>query len=228
MNCGKVQKLLVEYAESTLTGRRKAKVELHLSTCEICRDELSQLEELREDIRSLGEPDREPDWGSFNRKLSQRLERETTAPARYPLWIPRLAVAAATAAILIILSFVALSRLRELPPAVSQLAAVPTRSGRPQSALADGARSAQMNIQPTEKSDFSYLVTDGGVATPANLSSEEIDEAADRVSALVGEDWGWASDEVALDDIYEQNMYDVVKGLTPEEFTEIYRDMESI
>lgn len=228
MNCANVQKLLIEYAESAVSGCRRAKIELHLSQCEACRAELSRLQELREDIRSLEERDREPDWESFNRKLSQRLERELTAPARHSSWIPRLAIAAATASILIVLSLFALSRLREWPAVAPELAAVQAKMSGPRTVPAEVTTPVQTDIRPSDESDFSSLFTDKDMAALAGLSSEEIDEAADGVSTLVGEDWDWASDEVALDDVYEQNMYDVLDGLTPDEFSEIYSDMESI
>ena len=230
MNCTNVQKLLLEYAECTVTGRRRSQIELHLFQCEACRAELSRLQELREDISSLEEPGRKPQfWEDFNKKLSQRLERETTVPARYSSWIPRLAIAAATATILIVLTLLALSRLQEWPPVAPELAAVPAQTGGSRTAPADSSSPIQADIRPSDESDFSSLYADDeDMVALADLSSEEIDEVADGVGALVGEDWGWASDEVALDDIYEQNMYDVLEGLTPEEFAEIYQHMESI
>ena len=102
MNCKKAKKLLVYYVEESLAdGRRKA-VENHLSQCERCRAELSEIQKLKENLLSLDAPEPGADfWRDFDGRLAQELAtEEASAPTRGfaagPLsWQPRLAFVAA-------------------------------------------------------------------------------------------------------------------------------------
>ncbi len=222
MNCASVRKLLVDYSEGALAGSKVPAVERHLSRCELCSRELSKIEELKESILSLGAPERDADfWLEFNRKLSQRLaDTERGAADRRLLRRPGFTFAAGVATVLLIVWLT-----------VMWLIAFPGSPERGETAtLARKASRAGIigldDVQPELLLPYTY--DDGANPALADMSGEEMEQFAEDMLLLIEESWQPASDEIVLDAIYEQSIYDMVEDLSAEEFEEVYESLESV
>jgi hypothetical protein len=218
MNCVRARRALVDYAEDALADRKRLRVERHLSECEACRSELSEIEKVRESILSLEAPERDAEfWRGFSGRLSQRLASEGAAPAvRSSLWRPKLSFAtAAVVTVLFVLGLVVLPRVLEWRRTAPELAPKTTRLETVESD----------DVEPELLDTYAY---DEDMLALAALSSEEIEQLAGEAFLLLGEDWQPASDEQVIDDMYEQSMYDYLDDLAPEEYEEMYDMLESI
>jgi len=98
--CGKCQKLINDYADRRLKGRKLELVETHLAWCMDCRDALAQIERLRRDVREAPTPSPSPAfWQRCERAIAAgaRPRRQPSLRARIrarrPAWKPTLAAA---------------------------------------------------------------------------------------------------------------------------------------
>lgn len=110
MECKKVQKLLPEYLEDTLTESKLMLVDEHLHNCDACRRELRALEKT---IRLAGNiPVEYPQpelWENFVPILHARIAQQKSEARRSPIrWLSLLKVASYGVATLILIGFLAL------------------------------------------------------------------------------------------------------------------------
>ncbi len=216
MKCERVKKLLVDYIEDALSRRKRQAIELHLSNCPLCSEEFLSIRRLRERLSSLEPPDRDSRfWENFNARLSGKLAQEEASVSRRPDWLPMRPLAAAAAvAIALAVSLVFSARLHERQIATNE-------SGTP-----SASEEIDMSEWEVAVSD-SYGDSEMRLAL-ANLSAEEIGELDESLPTLADESKQTTSDEVALDRIYEQGMYDLLDELTSEECEELYSELDAI
>jgi len=213
MNCSRVRDILVDYAEGTLSGRKKAAVEDHLSACEACRGELSQIETLKENILSMETPEHDADfWQRFNKKLSHRLaDIEEPETDRRLLRQPRFSLAAAAAmALLVVLSIGILRGVHE--PGDAEPAPDPETTW-----LA--------TIEP-EDLDAGLFMSDDYDETDIYLSdseSETIEQLADDLLLMANGDF----EDSLLEDSDEESLDEMLEDFSEEDFEELYKRMES-
>ena len=125
MECAGIREYLSEYVDGTLDPQNRALVEEHLSTCEHCREELSSLRAVIEELGSL-EPLSAPE--NFLRSIHERIENRSAFsrvkrllffPAR--IKIPLQLATAAVTALLVFTVFNAMQPAKQFPgkPSVS-------------------------------------------------------------------------------------------------------------
>ena len=219
MNCAKIKKLLVDYAEDSLSRRTGLAVERHLSRCEACRSELSKIKELKQSLLSLDEPERDDEfWQSFNRRLAQKLVSEKEAAvARRPSWLPGFSYSAAAVALIIVV-LVFFPRLREWRQTISEVSPEPK------------------DVETVEVSDLEieqYVYSDDDVRLAlADLSSDEIGRVEENLFLLIEESWESTPEDIVLDNGYERSIYgfieDLSEDLSLEEYEEVYEELTSI
>jgi hypothetical protein len=224
MNCKKAKKLLIDYAEESLANGRRKAVESHLSQCECCRAELSEIQSLRESLLALEATEPGADfWDDFNRNLSEKLAAEqASAPTRGfalgPLSMrPRLAFAAAVMTVLLVavLAIVGFILLPGPPP---------LQKAVPPVAL-NGSDLDTIDLESLEVEYFlknGHHVTDVAVG---DLSEEEMEALEEEMFMLVGEDWDLASEDMVLGEIYEHTVYDMLDELSDEEMEALYKKL---
>jgi len=86
MECVRVQGDLVAYAQGDLDRGRKARIDLHLAACRVCRGELAALERSWEMLDLYGQLEPSPRWSAA---LNERLRHEAPPgqkPARWWGW----------------------------------------------------------------------------------------------------------------------------------------------
>ena len=84
MNCAKAQTYIPHLRTGSLSGRRRAMVERHLSQCETCRRWLEAWEEVCHLSIEASLPPADLDWEPFNQALEAELQRRP-APGRQRL-----------------------------------------------------------------------------------------------------------------------------------------------
>jgi hypothetical protein len=223
MNCKKAKKLLLDYSEDSLAGDKRRAVDNHLSRCELCRSELAQMEKLKQRILSLESPEHDADfWRNFDGKLAQKLAGEAEYPAhgglaaRHPLLRqPGVAFAAAATTILLI-AVLAVIGLVVFP-------APPRQPGTMPDIAWDTDELAIIDLENVEIEFFLENGDNGTEALLADLSDEDMEMLEDDIVLLLEEeDLQSASEDMVLDDIYEQTVYDSLDALSLEEIEELY------
>ncbi|GAB4345196.1 MAG: hypothetical protein Kow0099_25260 [Candidatus Abyssubacteria bacterium] len=200
MNCGKVKRILVDYAEGAVSARARRGVERHLSECEACRAELASIRALRERISLLASSERdERFWERFNARLSERLASEQGATAA-PVWRPLLPLAAGTAVVCIGLAI---------------LVAVLHRVG------------AEREAEPTRIASAVRGASGGDSGDGLEQAVVElVDEEVVRMLALMPADGGEdpvSAEQLVLNQIYEPDTYDLLDEGLPEDVSpELY------
>jgi len=224
MNCKKTKMLLLDYMEDSLAHNKREAVKNHLSECEQCRAELSQLERLKEDLLSLEAPERGTDfWENFTARLSQKLAAEEASPAGRAfrpgtiLGQPRFALAAGAMTILLI-AMLAVAGL-----VISQNITKPGAT-IPDIAL-DSREMAMIDIENLEVEFFLKNGTNGTDLTLSDLSDEEMESIEDELMVLMEEDLASASEDMVPDDIYEQTVYDFLDELSYEEIEQVCKKL---
>ena len=225
MNCANIQRILVDYSEDSLGGGKRRAVESHLSGCEACRAELVRIEKVKESVRSLDTPERDAEfWSRFDKKLSLRLaDVETETAGRRSSWrVWRPLAAAAGVAALVVASLVMFrgSDYDGAAPAVQVAVKAPEA---PETYEFDEVEIAMSEL---ESLDDEWL--DEMLLAQADFSNGDFDWDADDMLSLIEEDLSAASEEVVLEYIYEQSMYDFLEDLSDEEFEEAYVGLASI
>lgn len=217
MNCDKAQKILVDYAEGALGEAKRRVVERHLSECVQCRSELSQIESLKQSVLALESPERDAEfWRRFNNKLSQRLaEQETVAAGRRPAWRAGLPLAAAAAAALVIVTLLIFAARDNAPGPSIQLAS--------ETSGVDVTEPAAPMLEAINANIFSDMFS-----AEADFSNGDIEQVAEDMFLLVEEDLTAVPEEMVLSVIYEQSIYDLLEGLSAEEFEDVYEGLASI
>ena len=216
MNCSRVKDMLVDYAEGTLSGRKKAAVEDHLSACEACRGELSQIETLKENILSVETPEHDADfWQRFNRKLSQRLaDIEEPAAGRRFAWQLRFSLAGVVVVVLLLVSFGVLDEVRE-----------PGDTGP----APDPETTWLATIEPDDLEAGLFLSADYD-ETDLYLSdsdSETVELLAEDLLLMVNGDFEEMFEKSLFEDNGEGGIDETLDDLSQEELEELYRRMES-
>ncbi|NQU07683.1 MAG: zf-HC2 domain-containing protein [Candidatus Abyssubacteria bacterium] len=213
MNCPDAKKLLVDYSEDTLSERKRRAVESHLSGCELCRGELSQIERLKERLSSMEAP--EPDekfWQRFGGKLSRRLEGEEAPSGRRLSWqvgAPLAAVAAA--AIVVVLSLLVFSGKDRLPQTGPELVREAPSVG---------------TIQPGDATGYDEFIL--ALADLDIGSNGDMEQETENMFFLIEEDLQSVPDDMVSYDIYEQTIDDYLDDLSPEELEDVYESLASI
>ncbi len=173
MNCDRAAELLVDYSEDALSARKKRALEEHLSGCEACRAELSQIERVKERLLSLDAPERDTEfWRRFGVNLSERLEGEKHVVTDRRLLWRALAPAAGAACALVI----ALLILRG-PAGPGSTAPETTPEEPPQALAAPPAY---------EVSDFDYYAESSSAIV--SYSEEDTAEVASDMFLLIEDD----------------------------------------
>jgi hypothetical protein len=212
MNCSKVQSMLVDYVEDTLSDHRGRAIEAHIETCEHCRTELARIERLREDIGSIAAP--EPDaafWQEFDRKLTHRLAgEEAPAPRRAP-W--RIGFALATAAAAAVCAVVWLS-VRAAPP---------EDSGKLRLARETDTFEG-VTIDPNWTYNYGLY---GGDFSVADLSDEETEQVEDDIYLLAENDLSLVSEDMVIDTVYEQTFDDMIDDMTLDEMESFLENLQA-
>ena len=232
MNCARIKRILVDYSEDSLGDGKMRLVERHLSGCEACRAELEGIETLKESVRSLDAPERDAEfWSRFDDELTLRLARTEEekfihGPRRWAL-IPLAAAAAA----LIVVSLVMFGGADDdgVAPGVNvavKSSEAPEVPAAPEVAEADEVDEVESAMAELEMLDDEML--DDILLAQADLSNGEIDWDADDMLSLIEEDLSEASEEMVLEGIYEQSVYDFLEDLSEEEFEEAYVGLASI
>lgn len=232
MNCANIQRILVDYSEDSLGDGKMRDVESHLSGCEACRAELGRIETLKESVRSLDAPERDAEfWSRFDDKLSRRLaqaEEEGAGfgygPRRWAL-IP-LAVAAATALVVVSLVMFEGDGHDGVVPAVRVAVETSEAPQLPVVPAVDEVDEIEIAMAELESLDDEWL--DEILLAQADFSNGDLDWDADDVLSLIEEDLSEVSEEVVLEGIYEQSIYDFLDDLSEEEFEEAYVGLASI
>jgi hypothetical protein len=105
MNHQQVIELLPWYVNTTLGQQERDRVEAHLRECGECARELEQMRELRQAVRTAGEPIPEPSPFQFTRAMArvEEYEREKSRPRWWQI-SPRFARVAMAAQFLVILA----------------------------------------------------------------------------------------------------------------------------
>ncbi len=220
MNCPDANKLLVDYSEDALSERKRRAVESHLSGCELCRGELSQIEKLKERLSSMEAP--EPDaefWQRFGRKLSRRLEGEEAPSGRRLSWqvgAPLAAVAAA--AIVVILSLLVFSGKDRLPQTGPEL----VRETRGLETIERPGPETE-SAGATGYDEFMLALADLDIGSNGDMEQE-----AENMFLLIEEDLQSVPDDMVSYDIYEQTIDDYLDDLSPEELEDVYEGLASI
>ncbi len=228
MNCKKINALLVDYLEGVLAARQGEAIEKHLSQCERCREDLSLIEKVREELVSLEAADAGDEfWQNFNRKLSQKLAAEE-APTSHPGFNlgylagrPRIAIAAGVMTTLLIAVLAGAAFFLTMPEPPGGAPTIPP---------------VAMNSHDTERIDpngfeIEFLLDTGDDGTDldsaelSDLSEEEMDTIEEQLFLLMGEDLASASEDMVPDDIYEQTVYDLLDELSYEEVETLYRKL---
>ena len=219
MKCPKVKRVLVDYSEDSLGVTMRRAVEEHLSKCGKCRNELAQIESVKEEILSLEAP--EPDaqfWRQFDAKLSRRLASEPVdegayAGRRRSLWrfeIPLVATGVAALVLGLILIFSGNEPGSESPQ--QQAGQVVT------------AGAIEQPVSEFSEDDIfiEMLMADN------DFSNGDIEQDTEEMYSLIEEDLIDAPEGIILSDIYEETIYDLIEGLSDEELEEVYDDLASI
>ncbi len=109
MNCRTAKRLMPLYAGSDLSARRMRSVGAHLDSCPACRQELEEYRRALGVVRAAARAENAPDWsdGEWRAVVARAVEdgqggREKRAAVRRPILWPRWAVAAGTAAALVV------------------------------------------------------------------------------------------------------------------------------
>lgn len=227
MNRKKAKKLLVDYLEDSLAAGPREAVENHLSQCERCRDELSLIEKVKENLVSLDAPDPGDEfWRNFNRKLSQKLAVEE-APASHPGFTfgyltgrPRIALAAGVMTILLIALL-----------AVGAFLVISVSPGRAPTIPDIALNSSEIATIDLNGIEIEFFLKNGDTgidldaAELSDLSEEEMETLEEDLFVLMGEDWASASEDMVPDDIYEPTVYDLLDELSYEEIEALYREL---
>lgn len=216
MNCSRVKEILVDYAEGALSGRKKAAVEDHLTACEACRGELSQIETLKENILSVETPEHDADfWQRFNKKLSQRLaDIEEPMSGRRFSWQPRYSFAAAAMVLLVVLSIGILREAREPGDTAP---------------VSDPETTWLATIEPDDLETLLFISTDYD-ETDLYLSdsdSETVEQLADDLLLMANGDFEAMFEESLFDDSGEESIDETLEDFSQEELEELYRRMGS-
>jgi len=74
MKCSEVRKVLSQYMDGMINGKKREKVEEHLASCHSCTEELKALREVRENLEQLGEVDVP---ANFLDMIHARIEQES-------------------------------------------------------------------------------------------------------------------------------------------------------
>jgi len=209
MNCDRAAELLVDYSEDALGARKKRALEEHLSGCEACRVELSQIESVKERVLSLDAPERDAEfWRRFGVTLSDRLAGEKHAVTDRRLLWRALAPAAGAACALVI----ALLILRG-------------PDGR-QSSAPEEARQTLAAPPAYEVSDFDYYEQSSSAIV--SYFEDDTAEVVADMFLLIQEDLQAVSEEMVLYDIYEQTIYDYFEDLSADELDAMYASLALI
>lgn len=215
MTCNRVNDLLVDYAEDTLSVRKRAAVDDHLSTCEVCRSDLSQIEALKADILSVETPKCDAVfWERFNRKLSQKLaEIEEPAAGRRFILRPQFSLAAAMV-ILVLLSIGILRGVRESGDEVPE---------------PDPETAWLAAIEPDDL-ETGLFISDNYDETDVYLSDSDyqiVEQLADEILMMANGDVDALFEESMFEDSYDEILDEMLENLSEEEFEELYRRMAS-
>lgn len=219
MRCERARNVLVEYSEDLLPEDRRRAVEAHLSDCESCRRELEGIEKLKQSILLLDLPERDSEfWQAFTDKLSHRLaEEEAVTASRGLSWRSGFPLAAAVAGMIalvaVLLFFVVKGEWDH--DGISRVA-------RETSDVEFSGQTAS-DLQIFE--DDIYFEPLLAQVDPFNGYDEQ---QAEDIFLLIEEDLFAAEEEMVVDSIYEQDIYDLLEDLSHEEFEEMYDDLASI
>lgn len=101
MKCKDIKYRLPEFIKKTLSEAENSSIGEHLTTCEECLQELKGLEQLYFGLNSLKEtPPPDHYWTTLLPRIHMQIEEQRQH--RLPRWIPRYAIPAAIAALLLI------------------------------------------------------------------------------------------------------------------------------
>ena len=119
MRCAKAKRLISEYIDNGLTGRKGASLERHLRLCPDCRKVLEDFQKIADDAKKLESltPSRET-WLKIRQRLTPEEQKVLTLIPQKRAWFgwlffpPRLKYALSAALVLVVVAAVALIGLR--------------------------------------------------------------------------------------------------------------------
>jgi hypothetical protein len=213
MNCRKTQRLLVDYLEDSLAERAARSIRRHLASCDICRQELKLMKQIRENIALLSVPElSEKEWDAFQRALSEKLAVQNPLPAPRPLFTPAWKIAGALAA----------------AACVSFLFAVPTLNRflheNNQSAA---EKAAQREISGDYAANARDMDRDMLLAL-ADFSEEEITQLLSDPVIVADNGWEGVNGLAGFGLPFGLEIHDELAELTSEECDEMLRRLESL
>jgi hypothetical protein len=213
MNCRKTQWLLVDYVEDTLAERTARSIRRHLDACDICRQKLQQVKQLRENITLLRVPElSEKEWDAFQRALSEKLAEQNPLPMPRPLLIPAWKIAGAFAAAACVVLLVALPMLKQFLHERNQSVMEKTTSREIAGGYAAGVREMDKDL----------------VLALADFSEEEINLLLSDPVIVADNGWEGVSSLAGFGLPFGLEIHDELAELTSEECDEMLRRLESL
>ena len=172
--CKKLRERLPEYAEGTLTGGPRARLERHLASCAHCADELAALQTVIRAVRAT-EPETVPD--TLVPRVRRAVAAAVPAPAGAVSFWARLAVPVALATGLVAISFAFhASRLRESARLASPalMEAAPSKAAPGAAGRAGGGAPCRQEAKSDVAPELAEGMTGGAAPlAPARAESEE-------------------------------------------------------
>lgn len=173
MNCSQVQDILSAYIDDVLDDQEKPKVEEHIGTCAICRQELTDLQHTVRILRSLGEVSPPHD---FSRQLICRLKQQVSADteAKQPAGKSRYAISGVwrqIAAAVLILGFGVGAGLYSLYTGGFMAGGLKSSSTTPVEAPGQVALTQKSSPETTENAD-DYKIPNGDTSAETGLTSD--------------------------------------------------------
>lgn len=207
MNCRKIELLLVDYAEETLSERAERKVLRHVEHCEKCRANFEQIRQVRQEIRMLQVPElTDESWNAFQERLLHEIAQSAPRPEHRIFWKPALAFAG-TAAFAMLLFLVVIMRqapqTETIAPHLADNIAQPAMEGESESSPAT-EKNSQLALAEVSGKDLEEFLADAAL-----LSDGELDELTIE-----------ANDSL--------NLIDDIEELSPEECNEALERLESV